>query len=63
MFGINYRYQLNEEKGTIKLAPTKGVLIIGSVMTLVYVAAAAVALAPAKPAEVVELDEKFNKNV
>lgn len=35
MFGINYRYQLNSEKGTIKLAPTKTFMIINFVLPIV----------------------------
>lgn len=29
MFGINYRYELNQEKGTIKLAPTRRMYVFG----------------------------------
>lgn len=38
MLGINYRYEFNDKKNTIKLAPTKGVLITSLVIcTIPYV--------------------------
>lgn len=37
MLGINYRYELNPAKGTIKLAPTKKTLAVTAAVTVVYV--------------------------
>lgn len=39
MFGVNYRYEFNNEKGTIKLAPTKKFVVATILANVVPVVA------------------------
>lgn len=56
MIGINYRYEFNDKKNTIKLAPTKSVMVT----SLVLIAAPYVVIGGAALVDYVQ-DRKWKK--